>query len=92
MKISRLLQSKQTVFPAAFPAAAFSMPPRAMPLRRDSLRLGGSERTVALRVGSAAAVEALLDCYRVATKHSYLLKKVHAWGRLASLCLLEICK
>ena len=32
------------------------------------------------------------DCYRVATKHSYLLKKVHAWGRLASLCLLEICK
>ena len=20
------------------------------------------------------------DCYRVATKHAYLLKKVHAWG------------
>ena len=36
MKISRLLQSKQTVFPAAFPAAVFSMAESRVPLGRDS--------------------------------------------------------
>ena len=25
-------------------------------------------------------IVAVNDCYRLTTKHSYLLKKVHAWG------------
>ena len=47
--------------------------------------------TRARRVSYAVSMHSR-RCYRVATKHAYLLKKVHGLGSLASLCLLEICK
>ena len=57
-----------------------------------SVRWLRPHREICLEYDDHRACLGTLDCYRVATKHSYLLKKVHAWGRLASLCLLEICK
>ena len=60
MKISRLLQSKQTVFPAAFPAAAFSMPPRAYAVEA---RLRGWGASVVTRSASRARAAAPLSLF-----------------------------